>query len=287
MNLFNNNIQKKSLITNLVELKLVNSSKGLSRTETRFKNKLPINFSFKKLTSFKKNWAGRNHTGQKTLRTRGRMLLKKKILTINYKFRLNCLNFVAGFYFVPFYNKLVSLVVLSTGSITYISTTTNSSLFTLQRFYNYSKTKLNQYFVLKNLNINLPIQQGFFVISQLPKNKPISLIELFPNKGVQYIRSTGSHGIILKMDLRSKRSIIKLPSGVKKFFSTFSICSLNSTALPTNKLFKNKKAGFKKKFGFKSIVRGVAMNPIDHPHGGRTKAIKYPRTPWGKTTKFK
>jgi ribosomal protein L2 len=28
------------------------------------------------------------------------------------------------------------------------------------------------------------------------------------------------------------------------------------------------------------------MNPIDHPHGGRTKAIKYPRTPWGKTTKF-
>jgi ribosomal protein L2 len=29
------------------------------------------------------------------------------------------------------------------------------------------------------------------------------------------------------------------------------------------------------------------MNPVDHPHGGRTKAIKYQRTPWGKTTKFK
>jgi large subunit ribosomal protein L2 len=29
------------------------------------------------------------------------------------------------------------------------------------------------------------------------------------------------------------------------------------------------------------------MNPVDHPHGGRTKAIRYPRTPWGKTTKFK
>jgi large subunit ribosomal protein L2 len=34
-------------------------------------------------------------------------------------------------------------------------------------------------------------------------------------------------------------------------------------------------------------VRGVAMNPVDHPHGGRTKAIRYQRTPWGKTTKYK
>jgi ribosomal protein L2 len=34
-------------------------------------------------------------------------------------------------------------------------------------------------------------------------------------------------------------------------------------------------------------VRGVAMNPTDHPHGGRAKSIKYQRTPWGKTTKFK
>ena len=39
--------------------------------------------------------------------------------------------------------------------------------------------------------------------------------------------------------------------------------------------------------GKKPKVRGVAKNPTDHPHGGRTKAIKYPRTPWGKTTKFK
>jgi large subunit ribosomal protein L2 len=39
--------------------------------------------------------------------------------------------------------------------------------------------------------------------------------------------------------------------------------------------------------GKKSIVRGVAMNPVDHPHGGRAKSIKYPRTPWGLTTKYK
>ncbi len=49
----------------------------------------------------------------------------------------------------------------------------------------------------------------------------------------------------------------------------------------------NGKAGYWRSFGVKSLVRGVAMNPVDHPNGGRTKAIKYPRTPWGKTTKYK
>ena len=49
----------------------------------------------------------------------------------------------------------------------------------------------------------------------------------------------------------------------------------------------NGKAGYWRSFGIKSLVRGVAMNPVDHPHGGRTKSIKYPQTPWGKTTKFK
>ena len=46
-----------------------------------------------------------------------------------------------------------------------------------------------------------------------------------------------------------------------------------------NKKYSNTKAGYYQKLGFKSVVRGVAMNPVDHPHGGRTKAIKYQRTP--------
>ena len=50
-------------------------------------------------------------------------------------------------------------------------------------------------------------------------------------------------------------------------------------ALRDKRLVRNTKAGFYKSFGVKVKVRGVAMNPIDHPHGGRTKAIKNPRTP--------
>ena len=116
-------------------------------------------------------------------------------------------------------------------------------------------------------------------MSQLSKNKPISLIELTPEKGIQYVRSTGCKGTIIKMDLRLQTSIIKLPSGVRKIFSTNSVGSDGCVALSFNKSLKNTKAGFKKLFGYKPIVRGVAMNPTDHPHGGRAKAIRYQRTP--------
>ena len=81
--------------------------------------------------------------------------------------------------------------------------------------------------------------------------------------------------------------VVKLPSGIKKIFSIYTLVTLGPVGLGLKKKLTNTKAGFWKGFGVKSIVRGVARNPIDHPHGGRTKSIKYPRTPWGKTTKFK
>jgi large subunit ribosomal protein L2 len=62
---------------------------------------------------------------------------------------------------------------------------------------------------------------------------------------------------------------------------------LNKISLSEHSNMSNGKAGYWRSFGSKSLVRGVAMNPVDHPNGGRTKSIKYPRTPWGKTTKYK
>jgi len=50
-------------------------------------------------------------------------------------------------------------------------------------------------------------------------------------------------------------------------------------SLPEQRKCVQNKAGFGKRFGKKSVVRGVAKNPIDHPHGGRAKAIRYQRTP--------
>jgi large subunit ribosomal protein L2 len=69
--------------------------------------------------------------------------------------------------------------------------------------------------------------------------------------------------------------------------SYYSLVFLGSLSLEEKKKFHNTKSGYWRSLGFKSTVRGVAMNAVDHPHGGRTKAVRYQRTPWGKTTKFK
>jgi len=263
----------------LFSLKQKKSSSGISRSVTIFQNLLPLNIRFKKLRVTYTSRAGRNQSGQKTLRTRGARPKKQTRVVINYSFRSRFLTFVAGFYLVPFYNKLISLVFLSSGSALHLVSTSKQELFSLTRLYRNSKYLNTHYLRLKNLSEHVLIRQGFFLIAQLTKNKPVSLLELLPEKGIQYIRSTGSRGTILKMDLRLHTGIIKLPSGVKKVFSTNAIGSEGSVALPQNKYKKNTKAGFKKVFGFKPTVRGVAMNPVDHPHGGRAKAIRYPRTP--------
>lgn len=125
------------------------------------------------------------------------------------------------------------------------------------------------------------------MLFQIKKLAFVSVLELLPGFGAQYTRSSGTKSRIIKFDPISHSVLIKLSSGVKKIFSYYSFVMFGQLSLQENSNFLNGKAGYWKNFGIKSLVRGVAMNPVDHPHGGRTKSVKYPRTPWGKTTKFK
>ena len=85
---------------------------------------------------------------------------------------------------------------------------------------------------MKNLlNISFFIGLLFFFLQY----KVISLLELFPYKGIQYIRSTGVSGFFIKIDLYTKVGLIKLPSGVRKIFSIYSISSFGSISLQSNK----------------------------------------------------
>tara|TARA_B110000483_G_scaffold138392_1_gene165407 strand:- start:2 stop:391 length:390 start_codon:yes stop_codon:yes gene_type:complete len=81
----------------------------------------------------------------------------------------------------------------------------------------------------------------FFVLGQLPKNKPVSLVEPLPTKGVVYVRSSGSSASILKMNSLTGTALLKLPSGVKKVLSTYSIGSLGSVSLVEKKSVKIQK----------------------------------------------
>jgi len=105
------------------------------------------------------------------------------------------------------------------------------------------------------------------------------MLEAYPLKGSQYVHSAGSKSYLSKIDYKSNLALVKLPSGVHKTFSIYSTTSYGSIPFSFKKIKTQPKAGFFVKKGSKPLSRGVAKNPVDHPHGGRNKAIKYQRTP--------
>lgn len=125
------------------------------------------------------------------------------------------------------------------------------------------------------------------MLMRIKLQSKVSLVELFPGSGVQYVRSAGCSARFFKIDLHKHTAVLILPSGIQKAFSLYSVGSIGAVSLRLKRLVRNTKSGFWRSFGLKARTRGVAKNPIDHPHGGRTKAIKNHRTPWGKPTKLK
>lgn len=112
--------------------------------------------------------------------------------------------------------------------------------------------------------------------------------ELYPFKGSQICRAAGTFAIILKKNLTNNTIILKLRSGWKIIVSGNCMATLGVASNLNNRFRDLKKAGFNRNKGFRPSVRGVAMNPVDHPHGGgEGKSSPGPKlfTPWGKLTK--
>jgi len=259
----------------MFELRKLPVTSNASHSIHKFYNWWGLKNKFKKLSLCKKWNSGRNDSGRIVTWTKSSLLNKTKDIKINYHFRYNRLGFISSFQLVPFRNKLLSLVYFANGSVTYFASSTSHKFFA----YTYLNTsKKIRKFLFKPL---------FFMLCQVKKLTFVSFVELTPGKGAQYARSCGVSCKLIRFDKSTHSVLVQLPSTVKKLFSYYSFASLGNVALSNNLKCDNTKSGYWRSFGVKSKVRGVAMNPIDHPHGGRTKTIKYPRTPWGKTTKYK
>ena len=228
------------------------------------------------LTWRKHSKGGRGGFGRIIIRSKGTLNHRLRFPKINYSFRFTWLSFVSTFYLIPFQNKLVSLCFLSTGGVVYLQSTTKFKLFSFVTFP----------YLMRGVK-NVPFKATLFLLMYVKLLSRVSLIELYPGSGVQYIRSSGTFARFIKIDWNKHTGILEMPSGVRKAFSIYSLTTLGAVSLRMKRLVRNTKSGFWRNFGCKSQTRGVAMNPVDHPHGGRTKTIKHPRTPWGKTTKKK
>lgn len=121
----------------------------------------------------------------------------------------------------------------------------------------------------------------------IPSGNWIHHIELKPGLGGSIARAAGNGGFIYSK--WGDFVFLKLPSGVLKRLSKFCVCVYGLVSNKDHHITNKLKAGSNRLMGKRPTVRGVAMNPVDHPHGGgegkRAKPVKQ-KTPWGKRAKF-
>jgi len=125
------------------------------------------------------------------------------------------------------------------------------------------------------------------LLRNIPSGTLIHNIELFKGRGGQIVRSAGGSAQIMAKE--NNIAHIKLPSGEVRLVSLDCHASIGQVSNIEHEAISIGKAGRSRWLGIRPTVRGLAMNPVDHPHGGGEgksgQGNPHPVTPWGKPTK--
>ncbi len=123
-------------------------------------------------------------------------------------------------------------------------------------------------------------------LKNIPLGTTIHCVEMKPGKGAQLLRSAGCSGQVVAKE--GAYATIKLRSGEMRKIILTCRATIGEVSNSEHSLRSLGKAGAKRWRGIRPTVRGVAMNPVDHPHGGgegKTSGGRHPVTPWGVPTK--
>ena len=123
-------------------------------------------------------------------------------------------------------------------------------------------------------------------LSKIPSGLFVHNVELVPGKGAQMVRSAGAGAQVLAKD--AGMVTLKLPSGEVRMVDEKCMVTIGEVGNKSHEAVKIGKAGRSRWLGRRPKVRGVAMNPVDHPMGGgegKSSGGRHPTTPWGKPTK--
>ncbi len=140
------------------------------------------------------------------------------------------------------------------------------------------------------LDVGMTVQTGeaadillgnALAIRHIPPGTMVHNLELYPGKGGQVVRSAGASAQLLSKE--GEVALIKLPSGEVRKFSVECMATVGQVGNLDNENQTYGKAGRTRWRGVRPTTRGVAMNPVDHPHGGGEGRVKgnHPQTPWG------
>jgi len=123
-------------------------------------------------------------------------------------------------------------------------------------------------------------------LKSMPVGTIVHNVELKAGKGGQLVRSAGCYAQLIGKDAGYAQ--LKLSSGELRIVREECLATVGAVSNPDNQNKSLGKAGRSRWMGIRPVTRGVAMNPVDHPHGGgegRTSGGRHPVTPWGKPTK--
>ena len=224
----------------------------------------------KSLTYGKNSTGGRNNTGRITSRSKGAGHKNKFRIVDFYRKKDDILATVERIEYDPNRSSYLMLAKYEDGERSYIIAP--------------NKIKIGDKIISgKNKEIKIG---NCMPLTDIPAGTDIHNIEIAPGGGAKFARSAGSSAQISGSD--GTYSIIKLASGeIRKIIST-SRATIGSVSNPDQKNLKIGKAGRNRWLGIRPSVRGVAMNPVDHPHGGgegKTSGGRSPVSPQGQSAK--
>lgn len=222
----------------------------------------------KSLTYGRKKRVGRSTGGRITVRHKGGGV--KKVYR-NVDFRQNKINMpakVTAIEYDPNRTAFIALIVYKDGEKRYILSPKDLKVGTSIVTSEDAPLEVGNRTLLKKIPV------GYFVHN----------VELLPGKGGQIIRSAGSSAQILARD--GGYVHLQLPSTETRKVVENCWASIGFVSNPDHNLVCIGKAGRSRHMGRRPAVRGTAMNPVDHPHGGgegrQPIGLKRPKTPWGK-----
>jgi large subunit ribosomal protein L2 len=125
-------------------------------------------------------------------------------------------------------------------------------------------------------------------LQNIPLGTIVHNVEMKPEKGGQIARAAGTYVQLVGKD--AGYALLRLKSGEQRMVRAECMATIGAVSNPDHKNINLGKAGRKRWKGRRPVVRGAAMNPVDHPHGGgegKTSGGRHPVTPWGVPTKGK
>jgi len=222
------------------------------------------------VTGLLKKRGGRNAYGRITVRHRGGGALRKYRIIDFKRSKRDVPGKVVAVEYDPNRNVRIGLISYKDGAKGYILLPENLAVGSLVIAGEDVEAKVGNALPLKKIPI------GFVVHN----------IELNPGKGGTFARSAGTSAQLLSKD--EKYATLRLPSGEMRMVPVACWATVGVLGNPDHKNISWGKAGRIRHCGIRPTVRGMAMNPVDHPHGGgegRSKSGSHPRTPWGKGCK--